>query len=962
MRQQGMKRKRGRISLSTPQRNWLSYRTASFFVSLILTIGTFIICPAAQGKTTIAVLNFANRATGAEQQKYRWLEKGLADLLITDLASREEFRVVTREHMQMLLEEREIVNTLDLPGNVKESIGRSLRVDCLVFGTFAVKKGKLTLEARITRADTGKVVARSSKRGTIAQVLTMEKSLAGDLIIYLKGGRVKEGIAPRLPQWTDSVPAARYLYEGIDCFDQGLYTKAWYYFRKAVVNDPGFADAHYWLARMSYYRQEYGHARVEYQRFVKNFPTHPRIGDAIMEFVHSYERTTDDPNSLLTLYRTLRERPWPGNRAYHQADYTNWSPLSDWLSKREHQVLVFQEKFSEAFSLLLAGIKDSVPVYKHDRRFRLKAWQNESIRLMAYDAVESEDRFNRRLSSPYLPYQDVVLSPDNPRTGEDIDRKQGLWGGIYKWGRNYRILAPEGYYIKKVTATVKRTNDPQYDSICRLQIRRYRYVDIDCVWTTNKTRPKDLKRTITMPPGCTWFYLRPEYDSSGYDNRGRRVKKDIKSSFDGWRLEAELEPLGPIGRIDLKVVNLSRHKTLVDGIYARCSDGIITNLTPGKHKIEVKHIWPGSAYQAQEREIEIKAGQVIPLVLSLPLSPKVKKEGWQDPVGVSSQYPWFKHRPKRATNLTGSRPTLCRARSGVSIVVWAYLDDLWMATGRDGINWQGPVNIPSPVNSAHVEMSPRLIQDEQGKYCLTFLSDRGVLRNFSTYASWSTDLVHWSRPVMVTSTYHIDHDFIQALDGRYLIVASERVNGRKSVINLRVSKDLRQWSEPVVIPGPRTPRRLCIRQDRYGIFYLVWAEANAEVWYSSSGDLVNWSSPVKLPHRRKYRSSRGLTMQVVKDRLIVGIGNPDQMYSGREVTEFAWRPIGLGKAGWQSLSMPSHVVDAFFDFAYDAASQNILFVWQTTDMSLNTVLPSGPVFAMTGRPKGWFTTKTGVLP
>ncbi|MCK5607837.1 hypothetical protein KAR91_38510, partial [Candidatus Pacearchaeota archaeon] len=675
---------------------------------LLIIAQIVIVSSQIQAEITVAVLNFANRATGVEQQKYNWLEKGLTDLIINDLSSYEGFRVVTREHMQMLMEEREILNTLSLPNDVRRSIGRSLQVDYLVFGTFGVDKNGLVLEAKVINVDDSRVIASLTEQSSLDQVLIMEKNLAGDLIVCLKGKGVSQNIVHQLPRWTDSVPATEYLYNGVDYFDKGLYTKAWYYFRKAIHNDPNFADARYWLARMSYYRQEYGHARVEYEQFVNNFPSHPRIGDAIIEFVHSYERTIDDPDTLLKFYQEARKQDWGGNRVYHQADYINWSPLYDWLIKREQQTLKFKHEYGEAFSLLLSGIEYNIPVYERGLEHRLRSWQNESVRLMASAAVESEDRFNRRLTSTYLPYKDIALSVNMPRAGKDIAKKEGLCGGVYKWGCNYRILAPEGFSIKKIKATVMRTNDPKHDAVCRLQIRRYRYVDIDSVWTTNKTKPEDLTRTITMPPGCTWFYLRPEYLSRAY-RIGISQVKNIKSSFDGWRIEAELEPLGPVGRIGITVDNCSRYEVLVDGVYARCFDGIITNLIPGKHKIEVRHTH-NSAYLPQEKEVEIKADEIISLELSLPFKHEVKEEGWQNPTSVARQYPWFKHRPARVARLgrsresalRGIRPTICRTRSGVFVVIWSFLDDLWMATSKDGKKWNVPVNISPPVNSAHV--------------------------------------------------------------------------------------------------------------------------------------------------------------------------------------------------------------------------------------------------------------------
>jgi TolB-like protein len=401
----------------------------------------------AQDVTTIAVLNFSSRASSTDVEAYRWLDKGLADLLISDITSDEGLHIVTREHMQMLLDEAQVHSTLRLPDRQKAALIKALQVQYLVFGTYSLRDEKLTIEIQLTDAKTGKLVERWTRGGMLDDVLELEKSLAGALIAELRASADGDEIAQALPRWTDSVPAAQHLYKGIDLFDRGLYTTAWLHFHRAKVQDSNFADARYWLARINYYRQEYAHARVEYERFVFQFPKHPRVGDAIMEYVHSFERTTDDPDALMALYTKLRERQWLDNRVHHQADYASWSPLSDWLLKRQQQVLRFRGEFGAAFRLLDSGIGDA-PVYdSYPGHFnfirKAKAWQKQSSRLMAEAAEASDDRFGRKLTSPYLPYMDIVLTPEHPRISARIAREHELFGTTYGWSYNYRISAAD---------------------------------------------------------------------------------------------------------------------------------------------------------------------------------------------------------------------------------------------------------------------------------------------------------------------------------------------------------------------------------------------------------------------------------------------------------------------------------------------------------------------------------------
>jgi hypothetical protein len=294
------------------------------------------------------------------------------------------------------------------------------------------------------------------------------------------------------------------------------------------------------------------------------------------------------------------------------------------------------------------------------------------------------------------------------------------------------------------------------------------------------------------------------------------------------------------------------------------------------------------------------------------------------------------------------------------VAIWSHLDDLWLATSADGLTWDGPVNVPLPVNSAHNETSPSLIQDEAGRYCLIFLSDRGMLRRYFTYASWSKDLTNWSRPVVVDSTYHTDHALIQAIDGRYVIASITYFDSKKRFITLHTSADFRQWSQLATMAEFGNVKRVAIAQDHYGSFHLAWTWSNKTV-HAASEDLVRWTD-VKRVAIEAYWPKGSVTVGVVGERLVVGTGAEDRHYSGRETTHLASRPLRAAQPEWTSIKVPKHVLDVYFDFVYDPATDDVLFVWQTSDQSLDTTQPSGPVFALKGRRSKWFAEQPGDSP
>lgn len=932
--------------------------------TVFLSLALMLTCiHAGEVERTVAVLNFANTHTGAEKDQQRWLSKGMADLLISDLTLSKQLRVVTREDMQVLMQEAELIDKTigqnRLPDDSAAKLKQYLTVDQLIFGTYTVNDKKVILRTQVIEQKSGKVLAEFSKEGELQNVLELEKALANSMLSYFEVGEPQP--TPRvLPRWTDSVSAAQHLYEGIDRFDHGEFTLAWHAFLLALRADPDYADARYWLARMFYYRQEYDHAAIEYKTFVYNFPEHGRIGDAIMEFVHSHEYSSNDPDQLLKLYRSLQALDWKDVRVHNQISYVSTSPLSDWIIKREQQALLYQRKFHEAFTLLnremdAADKKQASDTDRHSQGARLDPgeWRSESTRLMAGLAEINTDLFNVRLTSAYLPYVDLEIPLDKPSLSEDL-RGVGLKGAIYKWGTNYRILAPTGHCIRAVTAKIKRTNDSEQKTVCRLQIRRYRYVDINCCWTSDKGAVNtNYVFKIDMPPGCTWFYLRPEYDgSSGTFISANRPT--VNASFDGWSLDAELVPLSTnIGRIDLNVLNSINHRSLVDGVYARCFNGVIANLNPGPHTLRVENMFGNVAgVEPLITNVNVQAGETLRLDLALKLSEKVRAAGWQNPVCIASDYPLFKLRPQRSSNWRSGRPSVCiDRRNGRKIVVWSHLDDIWLATSEDGEIWSSPVNLSPPVNSAHVELQPRLIHDEQGRYCLLFLSDRGVQRSLASYACWSKDLRQWSRPVMISPETLDDQDFIQTADGQYVFIGT-RVDRSKPLadsITARLSRDLINWSDAVELPGLGSPEALCLRQDRRHSFHMVVVKN--EIMHLISDNLRDWTLQHVIP--RPTRHGGAVSIAATDDCIIVATGTKDEMYSGAEVLNLTWLPLRADSARWRAITPPPGVVDGLCDMIFDPKSNQIMLVWQVTSMGLNSVLPAGPVFCMKANPDVW---------
>lgn len=186
---------------------------------------------AQEGARTLSVLYFSNTSGEVDSG---WLSKGLADMLVTDLASTGEFKIVEREELEKLLREQE----LSLSGMVDDTsaphIGRLLSAGILVYGSFVASGTELRVDAKAVETESGTILCVASATGRPESVLSLERELASALARGL-------GANPaRFTASTESLPAAKSYYKGLDYLDAGRYAQAMDFFGQSSREDPLF--------------------------------------------------------------------------------------------------------------------------------------------------------------------------------------------------------------------------------------------------------------------------------------------------------------------------------------------------------------------------------------------------------------------------------------------------------------------------------------------------------------------------------------------------------------------------------------------------------------------------------------------------------------------------------------------------------------------------------------------------
>ena len=158
----------------------------------------------AQTQGPVAVFNFGMKS---ETPEWLWLEKGLADRVITDLFQHKGVTVVQRDMMQKVADEMKWVpEMMSEPGRLA-AIGQRLRPKYIISGVYQVQGEQLDITATIVELRSQKEVARRVVSGRTDKTLELMRQASAEVLAWLTKG-VPEKIADTLPAWTRSIPAA----------------------------------------------------------------------------------------------------------------------------------------------------------------------------------------------------------------------------------------------------------------------------------------------------------------------------------------------------------------------------------------------------------------------------------------------------------------------------------------------------------------------------------------------------------------------------------------------------------------------------------------------------------------------------------------------------------------------------------------------------------------------------------
>jgi|GEM_PF-1548876 len=184
----------------------------------------------------LAVLYVDNHSDDAA---YDVLEKGLADMLVTDLTA-QGLTVVERSRLQALIEEQKLQRSAFFDPKSAVKVGQGLGASHIVMGALAAMKPELRIDLRLVEVATGKVVVTAKVNGPSASLFDLEQQLVERFVTAFE----RRFAAASMPQTkVRDVEALLEYSRGIDLADKGDLEAARKKIEQTIKLSPSFGLA-----------------------------------------------------------------------------------------------------------------------------------------------------------------------------------------------------------------------------------------------------------------------------------------------------------------------------------------------------------------------------------------------------------------------------------------------------------------------------------------------------------------------------------------------------------------------------------------------------------------------------------------------------------------------------------------------------------------------------------------------
>lgn len=253
--------------------------------------------PEEVSKTSVGVMFFDNQTN---EDKYDYLRKALADMLITDLGQSKHLQVMTFPRMFDLLQSMGYEDVEIIDASVGFELCKSAGARVMVMGSLAKSGETFVINTQVLNVDTKKQIAAQRVTGE------GENSILGHLVDDLTD-RIKKDMeisAREIQQeqknitelTTTSLEAYRYYVMGKEAAFAGYNQEAIDNFRKAVALDSSFIEAYDALAR-------------QYE-FIRERTRALKVSEKLKEIAERSETVTEEKRLEVLALEALLKEDW----------------------------------------------------------------------------------------------------------------------------------------------------------------------------------------------------------------------------------------------------------------------------------------------------------------------------------------------------------------------------------------------------------------------------------------------------------------------------------------------------------------------------------------------------------------------------------------------------------------------------------------------------------------------------
>jgi len=223
-------------------------------VTTVLSLVPMLLGAQQRGQDTrpgIAVFPFTNGGSyGQGKEDFDALERGIAGMMISELAQNPAARVVERQEIQRIVDEQNLVGQNRVDPQTAAKIGKLVGARYVVAGTFIDFYGDFRVDVRLVNVETGEIIKTESER--------MQRDHMFDIIRNVAARLMKDANLPALQRQASDqrigrqVPteALTYYSRGLLYADRGQKDKAADMFQHAIDIFPGYAEAQDGLQRV----------------------------------------------------------------------------------------------------------------------------------------------------------------------------------------------------------------------------------------------------------------------------------------------------------------------------------------------------------------------------------------------------------------------------------------------------------------------------------------------------------------------------------------------------------------------------------------------------------------------------------------------------------------------------------------------------------------------------------------